>query len=114
MAQSKIWDVIVVGDLFIDEVLSDFYSLPKLGEEAFARKFRREIGGGAAITACGLAKLGWRAAVLGGVGKEDGIWVGRRFIDAGVATVFLENHHDAATGLPVRVSTRQHSASLIY
>src|SRR5947209_13956587 len=56
----KIWDVVVVGDLFIDEVLSDFNSLPKLGEEAFARKFRREIGGGAAITACGLAKLGWR------------------------------------------------------
>ena len=51
MPDRKIWDVVVVGDLFIDEVLSDFNSLPKLGEEAFARKFRREIGGGAAITA---------------------------------------------------------------
>ena len=61
-----------MGDLFIDEVLSDFTSLPKLGEESFARKFRREIGGGAANTACGLAKLGWRVAALGVVGKEDG------------------------------------------
>src|SRR5215212_8834735 len=76
----KIWDIVVVGDLFIDEVLSDFNTLPKLGEEAFARKFRREIGGGAAITACGLARLGWRVAALGVVGKDDGVWVVRRFI----------------------------------
>src|SRR6266550_7090435 len=107
MPDRKIWDVVVVGDLFIDEVLSDFNSLPKLGEEAFARKFRREIGGGAANTACGLAKLGWRVAALGVVGKEDGYWVVRRLIEAGVETAFLENHPDESTGLPVSVSTRE-------
>jgi sugar/nucleoside kinase (ribokinase family) len=110
----KIWDVVVVGDLFIDEVLADFNTLPKLGEEAFARKFRREIGGGAAITACGLAKLGWRVAVLGVVGKEDGIWVVRRFMDAGVETAFLENHPDEATGLTISVSTREDRAFFSY
>src|SRR5438105_12413139 len=98
MADNKIWDVVVVGDLFIDEVLSEFYSLPKLGAESFARKFRREIGGGAAITACGLARLGWKVAVLGVIGKGDGMWVVRRFIDAGVNTAFLEHHPDEPTG----------------
>jgi sugar/nucleoside kinase (ribokinase family) len=114
MAEGKIWDVVVVGDLFIDEVLSEFYSLPKLGEESFARKMRREIGGGAAITACGLAKLGWRAAVLGVIGKEDGMWVVRRFLDAGVNTAYLEYHPDEPTGLTVSVSTREDRAFFSY
>ena len=114
MPDRKIWDVVVVGDLFIDEVLSDFTSLPKLGEESFARKFRREIGGGAANTACALAKLGWRVAALGVVGKEDGVWVVRRFMDAGVNTTFLENHPDEPTGLTVSVSTREDRAFFSY
>src|SRR5258706_15486506 len=75
MLAQKPWDVVVVGDFFIDEILSDFSSLPKLGEEAFARTFLREIGGGAAITACGLGRLGVNVAVLGVVGGEDGIWL---------------------------------------
>jgi ribokinase len=110
----KIWDVVVVGDLFIDEVLSDFYSLPKLGEESFARKFRREIGGGAAITGCGLARLGWRVAVLGAVGKEDGMWVAHRFIEGGVNTAFLDYHPGEPTALTVSVSTREDRAFFSY
>jgi len=50
--------VIVIGEFFIDEVFAGFNALPKLGEECFARKFRREVGGGAALAACGLARLG--------------------------------------------------------
>jgi ribokinase len=114
MADAKIWDVVVVGDLFIDEVLSDFSSLPKLGEESFARSLRREIGGGAAITACGLAKLGRRVAVLGVVGKQDGMWVVHRFLEAGVNTAFVENHPDEPTGLTVSVSTREDRAFFSY
>jgi sugar/nucleoside kinase (ribokinase family) len=110
----KIWDVVVVGDLFIDEILSDFYSLPKLGEESFARKFRREIGGGASITGCGLARLGWRVAVLGAVGKEDGMWVAHRFIEGGVNTTFLDYHPGEPTGLTVSVSTREDRAFFSY
>jgi sugar/nucleoside kinase (ribokinase family) len=114
MAEGKIWDVIVVGDLFIDEVLTEFDSLPKLGEESFARKLRREIGGGAAITACGLAKLGLRVGVLGVVGKEDGMWLVHRFLEAGVNTTFLEYHPDEPTGLTVSVSTREDRAFFSY
>ena len=62
-------DVLVAGDLFLDLVMSGFESWPLPGEEAFARKFHKEVGGGAAITACGLAKLGLRAGILGSVGK---------------------------------------------
>ena len=41
-------DVLVAGDLFLDLVMSGFESLPLPGEEAFARKFHKEVGGGAA------------------------------------------------------------------
>lgn len=110
----KPFDAIVVGDFFIDEVLSEFQSLPKLGEESFARQFRREIGGGAAITACGLARLGLNVAVLGVVGKEDGMWLVKRLIENGVDATALEHDPDEPTGLTVSVSTREDRAYFTY
>ena len=69
MAQeAKSLDIIVGGDLFIDLIMSGFPAWPQPGTEAFAREFHREVGGGAAISACGFAILGSRVAVLGVVG----------------------------------------------
>jgi sugar/nucleoside kinase (ribokinase family) len=106
--------VIVVGEFFIDEILSGLYALPKLGEESFARKFNREVGGGAAITACGLAKLGVSVKVLGAVGKEDGDWVIERLTRSGVDCSGLEFHQQEPTGLTVSVSTREDRAFFSY
>src|SRR5258706_11667433 len=114
MLAQKPWDVVVVGDFFIDEILSDFSSLPKLGEEAFARTFRREVGGGAAITACGLGRLGVNVAVLGVVGGEDGMWLIHRLTAGGVNAAALEQDPDRPTGLTVSVSTREGRAFLSY
>jgi sugar/nucleoside kinase (ribokinase family) len=114
MKREKRRDVVIVGELFIDEVLSEFKSLPKLGEEAFAKRFQREVGGGAAITACGLAKLGVSVAVLGAVGKEDGNWVSARLSSLGVNTSALEQDPDEPTGLTVSVSTREDRAFFSY
>ncbi len=106
--------VVIIGEFFIDEILSEFPALPKLGEESFARKFQRDIGGGAAITACGLAKLGVPVAVLGAVGKEDGAFVIERLTDAGVDCCGLQVHGDEPTGLTVSVSTREDRAFFSY
>ena len=103
----------MVGEVFLDEVLSGLQAFPKLGEEAFARKFRREVGGGAAITACGLAKLGASVAVLGVVG-HDGHWVTTRLRELGVETRFIEQDNGDATGLTVSVSTREDRAFFSY
>jgi len=107
-------EVIVMGEFFIDEVLSGFQSLPKLGEEAFARNFRREVGGGAAITACGLARLGVRVGVLGAIGKADGQWLIERLSSFGVDCSRLELDPDEQTGLTVSVSTREDRAFFSY
>lgn len=114
MTRPKPWDAVVVGELFIDEILSGFQALPKLGEEAFARRFQREIGGGAAITASGLAKLGVKVAVIGVVGQSDGQWAIDRLNACGVASKMIENEADDATGLTVSVSTREDRAFFSY
>jgi sugar/nucleoside kinase (ribokinase family) len=106
--------VIVIGEFFIDEILSGFQTLPKLGEESFARHFRREVGGGAAITACGLAKLGVPVAVLGAVGSEDGAYVIKRLSSYGVDCTGMELDPTEATGLTVSVSTREDRAFFSY
>jgi sugar/nucleoside kinase (ribokinase family) len=105
---------VVVGEFFIDEILTEFQTLPKLGEESFARKFRRDAGGGAAITACGLAKLGIDVAVVGVVGKEDGEFVLKRLKSCGINCSAMETHPAEPTGLTVSVSTREDRAFFSY
>lgn len=74
MYLQKALTVMAAGELYTDLVMSGFECWPAPGKEAFAREFHREIGGAAAITACGLARLGTRTGLLGVVG-EDGEWL---------------------------------------
>jgi sugar/nucleoside kinase (ribokinase family) len=53
----KRWDVVTVGEIYIDHVFSGLQNWPLPGEEIFTRNYLRELGGGAAITACGLGRL---------------------------------------------------------
>jgi sugar/nucleoside kinase (ribokinase family) len=110
----KNWDVVVVGDFFMDVVMSGFYAFPRLGEENFAHALKQEIGGGAAITSCGLARLGMNVAVLGVVGKEDGMWLVKRLIAAGVNASALVHHPDLPSGVTVSVSTAEDRAYYTY
>ena len=113
MPKSKKWDALVVGELFFDEILSGLQTLPRLGEEIFARKYCREVGGGAAITACGLSRLGKHVGVLGVVG-HDGDWVIQRLNEWGVDTSLIERRAEVPTGLTVSVSTREDRALFSY
>jgi sugar/nucleoside kinase (ribokinase family) len=83
---------------------------PSLGEECFARRFQREVGGGAAITTCGLAKPGVQVSVLGVVGRPDGDWVVSWLKSFGVDRSALEYHPTEPTGITASVSTREDRA----
>lgn len=107
-------DVLVAGDLFLDLVMSGFPALPQPGEEAFATRFRKEAGGGAAITACGLAKLGLRTAVLGVVGMEDGAWLLNRLRNCGVDTSEIRQIDDEPTAFTISVSSSLDRTFLTY
>jgi sugar/nucleoside kinase (ribokinase family) len=107
-------DVLVAGDLFLDLVMSGFESWPVPGEEAFARKFHKEVGGGAAITACGLSKLGLRVGILGSVGKEDGQWMLDHLRARGVDISHIRVTPSEPTAFTVSVSTTVDRTFLTY
>jgi sugar/nucleoside kinase (ribokinase family) len=113
-AMSSDFQVVVAGELFVDLILSGCSGWPEPGKEVFAHGFRREIGGGTAITACGLAKLGLPTAVLGMVGNEWGDWVTetlrRRDVDAGL----VQTDPREPTGLTVIATMPQDRAFLTY
>ena len=114
MTAESCLDVLVAGDLFLDLVMSGFQSWPKPGEESFAKKFHKEVGGGAAITACGLSKLGFRTGVLGVVGKEDGQWMLKELRGRGVDTSSIHLTDAEPTAFTVSVSSARDRAFLTY
>jgi fructokinase len=52
------------------EILWDIFENEPRGDEPIAWTFRRELGGAPANVATGLARLGVRASVIGGVGRD--------------------------------------------
>src|SRR5579863_451794 len=52
------------------EILWDIFETESRGRAPIARTFRRELGGAPANVATGLARLGVKAAVVGGVGRD--------------------------------------------
>jgi sugar/nucleoside kinase (ribokinase family) len=110
----KFWDVITVGDVFVDIVMSGFATMPKLGEEVECERLQYEAGGGAAITACGLAKLGCRTALLAVVGNSDSDWFRHRLEDCGVDVSHLILHASEPTATTVSVSTNIDRAFFTY
>jgi sugar/nucleoside kinase (ribokinase family) len=107
-------DVIVAGEIYVDLILSGFDALPQLGQEAFAKEYRREIGGGTSITACGLATLGSRTSALAVLGNEDGHWLADRLAGCGVDTSRLQFEAAEPTGFSLVATIQYDRAFLTY
>jgi sugar/nucleoside kinase (ribokinase family) len=107
-------DIIVAGDLFIDLIMSGFDSWPEPGTETFAAALHRDVGGGASISACGLARLGSSTAVLGTLGQDDGAWFVDRLKTFGVITSLLRFDPVEPTAVTVAVSTPDDRSFLTY
>jgi sugar/nucleoside kinase (ribokinase family) len=102
----KIWDVTVVGEIYIDHVMSGFETWPGPGEEVNTEHYTREIGGGSATTACGLSRLGKSVNLVGVIGYDDVPWVEQRLADFGVTSQGLRRIA-GSTGVTLSVSTRE-------
>jgi sugar/nucleoside kinase (ribokinase family) len=99
----KLFDAALFGPAFVDHILTGFLDWPRPGQEAVARGYRREAGGGCLNTACGLAKLGRSAAAFAVIGEDNGPWLTQRLRDFGVATGEIRLSHQP-TGVTVSVS----------
>ena len=111
--ESKSLDILVAGDLFVDLIMSGFSSWPQPGTEAFAQELHREVGGGATIAACGLARLGSRVALFGMAG-QDGDWFADRLNQLGVITSRLRFDLEEPTAVSVAISTMGERTFLTY
>src|ERR1051326_2122204 len=107
-------DVLVAGEIYVDLILSGFDTWPQPGQESFASEFGREIGGGAAITACGLAGLGMNTGLLGVIGAEDSGWMIERLRQRGVDTSLLQVDQTEHTGITVAVSSSEDRSFFTY
>ena len=109
---NKTWDVAVAGEVYADHIFSGFDRWPLPGEEHFTDHYVREAGGGATITACGLARLRRNTAIFAVMGEQD-YWIRRRLSDFGV---HLENLRQVATAtaVTVSISTREDRSFLTW
>ena len=78
----KNYDIAVIGEIYVDHVLTGFAKWPKPGEEVFTNEYVKELGGGAAITACALAV--WDVGrARGRGGPAQMAWVSERLASLG-------------------------------
>jgi sugar/nucleoside kinase (ribokinase family) len=67
----KKYDVIAIGELNVDLILSGLKSMPSVGQEIIAENSSVVLGSSTAITASGLAKLGMTTGFIGKLGKDN-------------------------------------------
>ena len=108
-----IYDVTVIGEIYQDHVFSGFASWPALGEETFTDQYEWELGGGAVITACALARLGRSVQLIGVAGVLDMPRLKERLADFNVAADNIIKS-SLRTGVTVSISTLQDRSFFTY
>jgi len=94
-------EVIVVGEIYVDHIMSGFPAWPAPGEESYARAYAREVGGGAANTACGLARLGRTVELVGVIGVDERSWIESRIGEFGVRSALTQDILPSGTTVAV-------------
>lgn len=109
----KTFDIAVIGEIYVDHVLSGFAKWPAPGEEVFTDEYVQEVGGGAAITACALARLGRSVRLIGVAGEKEMPWIEQRLSSYGVSSAGLRRG-DGCTGITISVSSKEDRSFFTY
>ncbi len=113
--ESHDFDVLVVGDLNIDLILSGLPKLPDFGEEVLASGLARRLGGSAANFAVCCARLGLNVALVANVGRDEfGDFLRGKLQEWGVTTDYVRRDPDLATGITVSLSGAADRAFVTY
>jgi len=96
----------------IDHVFSGFERWPQPGEEHFTDFYVREAGGGVAITACALARLGRHVSLFARDGEED-VWLKDRLRSFSISLDGLRSVA-TSTAVSVSISTREDRSFLTW
>jgi sugar/nucleoside kinase (ribokinase family) len=109
----KKYDVAVIGEIYLDHVFTGFAQWPQPGEEVFTNEYVQELGGGAAITACALGRLGRSVTLVGVVGPDDTSRIAQRLAQFSVESAGLLSG-DVGTGVTVSISSRVERSFFTY
>lgn len=113
--EARDFDVLVVGDLNIDLILSGLARLPAWGEEVLADDITQRLGGSAANTAVCCSQLGLKVAFVANVGRDDfGEFLIEELGRWGVSTEYVRTHPKLATGITVSLSGATDRAFVTY
>lgn len=104
---TKRWEAAIAGEIYVDHVFSGLHRWPAPGEEIFTRDYLREVGGGAAITACGLARLGRKTTVFSVIGEAEAAWTEKKMRSFGVETAGLKRAIGVRSGVTVSISVEE-------
>jgi sugar/nucleoside kinase (ribokinase family) len=109
-------DVLTFGDLCVDLILSGKDVVPEFGQkEKLIENYSLEMGGSCSIFACQAAKLGLRAAVLGGLGEDEfGQVILKTLKEAGVNTEYIKTHCSLKTGITTALNAGHDRAMITY
>lgn len=109
------FDLLVVGDLNVDIILSGMSVLPRPGTEEIAADLDFRSGGSASNCARAAARLGARVAFAGLVGDDRfGDFLVQAMRDAGVSPEYLRRSSAVKTGVTVSLSMAADRAMATY
>ncbi|WP_245697489.1 carbohydrate kinase family protein [Paenibacillus oryzae] len=96
------FDAVVIGDANIDLVVVGCSEVPSPGQEVYVDKMMMHVGGGAALFAISLAKLGVQVAFNGVLGNDShGQYIRQRFAEYGIDTRMIGTSDTEQTGISI-------------
>jgi sugar/nucleoside kinase (ribokinase family) len=108
-------DIVVVGDLNVDLVMTGLAALPAYGELSLAKSMRFVLGGSSAIFACNIARLGASVGFVGKLGADElGYFLKRRLEESRVDTSRIVMDPAQTTGICISMSFPQEYAQVTY
>jgi len=112
---AKDFDILCIGEVNVDLVLSGVHKLPCFGEEVLADAVGMHVGGCTANVATFAARLGLRAALRAHVGNDDfGDFLLQELGKAGVLTDLVVRDPELSTGITVSLSGPADRAFVTY
>lgn len=115
MQQSAPWDILCVGDLNVDIILTGVEDIPELGTEVLAEDLSLRVGGSTANVAAFCAQLGMNVALISRIGKDTyGEFALEQMQALGVDVRHVVRDGELNTGATVAISTPEDRAFVTY
>lgn len=108
-------DAFVIGDVNIDLVVAGCSQVPEPGQEVFVDNITMHVGGGAALFAISLAKLGFQVAFNGVLGEDIyGRYVREQFSQYGIDTRWIKTSQKNQTGITIAINPERDRSFITY